>query len=156
MDDMEIQEGVAGGTGQETDGRETGEACEDEVQIPVGVATLRSVIMGGMRVGPQNPEPSREEQAARLRAVYAEYVRSHDFRPGQLVEAKRLGREGEGESALGVVLDPNGMPGPKDAPWETLRIGRFRDGMFMTDVYDPLRFQPYVPALLEAGQGGGE
>ncbi|MEA4857081.1 MAG: hypothetical protein AAGU21_01205 [Solidesulfovibrio sp.] len=156
MDDMEIQEGVAGGTGQETDERETGEACETEVQIPVGVATLRSVIMGGMRVGPQNPEPSREEQAARLQTVYAEYVRSHDFQPGQLVEPKRLGREGEPGRVLGVVLDPNGMPGPQDAPWETLRIGRFRNGQFMTDVFDPLRFQPYVPASEAAGQGGGE
>ncbi len=156
MDDMEIQEGVAGGAGQETDGQEPGEAYENEVQIPVGVATLRSVLMEGLRVGPENPEPSREEQAARLQAVYAEYVRSHDFRPGQLVEPKRLGREGEPGGLLGVVLDPNGMPGPEDAPWETLRIGRFRDGLFMTDVFDPLRFQPYVPAPEAAGRGGGE
>lgn len=166
MNDMKITDGVAGGEtrnaeGQEgrqtaTEGTKDTETGED-VQVSLGVARLSSQILQAMVESrkPSKPALSAEEEAERLLAAYADYQQSHIFTAGQLVMPKRLGAE-KSDGLLGVILDPNAVPGPQDASWETLRIGYLRDGTFQSMCFDPLRFQPYIPSAGVTGVGAPE
>jgi hypothetical protein len=168
MNDMKITDGVAGeetrnAEGQEgrqtaTEGTKDTEAGED-VQVSVGVARLASHLLQAMVESrePSKPALSAEEEGERLLAAYAEYAQPNAFKPGQLIIPKRLGAEKAYEGVFGVVLVPNAEPGPKDAPYETLRVGCFRNGCFRGDgFFDPHLFQPYVPSAGENGVGAPE
>jgi len=165
MDDLQTNvDGMAGGADQETDGRDEarqmeaedgrpGEAGEGQGPMSLGLAAIPMSLIQAMADRRETPKPalSPEEETARLLAAYADYARPNAFQPGQLVVPKRLGTEEAGNGPFGVVLDPHAVPAADDAAHETLRIGRFRDGHFRTDVYDPLRFEPYVAGAGETG-----
>lgn len=145
--------------GSQTEGGQ-GEAAgeEEQARVSVGMAAIPMRLIQELaeRHASRQPALSREDEAKRLLAAYADYARPNVFTPGQLVVPKALGRDMEAGSPFGVVLDADAVPGSQDAPHETLRIGRFLDGMFRTDVYDPLRFQPYVQQATETDPAGGE
>lgn len=166
MDDLQTNvDGAAGRAEQETDGREDarqrraeggrpGKDGKDPGSLSVGLASIPMSLIQAMADRREVPNPvlSPEEEAARLLAAYADYARPNVFMPGQLVVPKALGRDMEAGSPFGVVLDTDAVPTSGDASQETLLIGRFLDGHFRTDVYDPLRFEPYVAG---AGETGG-
>lgn len=166
MNDMEITDGVAGEESKNVEGQESQQAeaegtkgteTGEDVQVSVGVARLSSHLLRAMVEGRETPKPalSAEEEGERLLAAYAEYQHSHIFTAGQLVMPKRLGAE-KSDGLFGVILDPNAVPGPRDASWETLRIGYLRDGTLQSMCFDPGRFQPYVPSVGETGADAPE
>ena len=165
MDDLQTNvDGMDGGADQETDGREEtrqmeaedgrpGEAGEGQGPMSLGLAAIPMSLIQAMADRRETPKQalSPEDETARLLAAYADYARPNVFQAGQLVVPKRLGTEAADSGPFGVVLDPHAVPAADDGAHETLRIGRFRDGHFRTDVYDPLRFEPYVAGAGETG-----
>ena len=161
MNDMEITDGVAGEETKGAEGQE-GQQAEaegakdtglgEDAQVSVGMATIPMRVWQEMaeNLKPLKSALSAEEKAKQLLAAYAEYQQSHIFTAGQLVIPKRLGAE-KSDGIFGVILDPNAVPGPRDASWETLRIGYLRDGTLQSMCFDPLRFQPYVPSVEDTG-----
>jgi hypothetical protein len=167
MDDLQTNvDGLAGRAEQETEGREEvrqmgteggspGKAGEEQGSLSVGMASIPMSLIRAMADRREAPDQalSPEEEADRLLAAYADYARPNIFKPGQLVVPKRLGIKETGSGPFGVVLDADAVPASGDASQETLLIGRFLDGRFRTDVYDPLRFEPYVAV---AGETSGQ
>ena len=144
-----------GAAGEGSQAKATG---EEGGKVSVGMATIPMSLIQEMvgRHGPRKPACSPKEEAERLLRAYADYAQPNVFTAGQLVAPKSMGREVDDCGPFGVVLGVDAVPGPGDAPNETLRIGRFSDDGFRVAVYDPLRFQPYVPGASQPDLVGNE